>query len=228
MDSIGDAAVGARERLAAGGATTLSDGDLLALLLGTGVAGEPVARVAAGLLERFGTLRRLARAAPGELTAAAGIGPAKAARLAAVTELARRIAKESAPPRPQLASPRQVFEFVAFDLRDLGNECFEVLMLDVRHRLIRRQRVSMGTLDSSLVHPREVFRQAVAEGAAGIILVHNHPSGDPSPSREDLDVTRRLVSAGEVLGIRVFDHVIVGDDRFVSLAETGDIVAAKK
>ena len=221
----GEERPGVRERMAQFGAETMSDAELLACLLGTGTAAEPVHKVAAAVLERFGGLRRLGRAANAELCAATGIGPAKASRLVAVMELARRLAREPMPVRPQLSSPRLVFDFIGLELRDLLHECFEVLLLDVRHRLIRRHRVSMGTLDTSLVHPREVFRQAVSEAAAGLILVHNHPSGDPTPSREDLEVTKRLVAAGELLGIRIYDHIIVGDGRFVSLAETGDLVA---
>lgn len=212
---------GPRERLFAVGEEPLADAELLALLLGTGTPNESVHRVALGLMDRFHGLRALARATTRELMAVPGVGPAKAARVKAGLELARRLAREPAPDRPRFASSRDVWEYVHLPLRDLRYEVFETLLVDAKNRLMRQVRVSVGTLTGSLVHPREVYRHAIVEGAAGVVFVHNHPSGDPSPSREDLDVTQRLVDGGEILGFRVLDHLIVGDDRYYSLADQG-------
>ena len=154
------------------------------------------------------------------------MGPARALRLQSGFELAARVAREKRRPRPRLNSSRQVFDLLHLELRDLDFEVFEVLTLDARNGLARRDRISVGTLMGSLVHPREVFRPAVLAAGAAVILAHNHPSGDPSPSREDLQITERIVAAGDILGIRVLDHVIVGDARYISLADTGRMSTA--
>jgi DNA repair protein RadC len=150
-----------------------------------------------------------------------GVGPAKAARLLAAFELAQRLDRELRPVAPRITTPVDVLRVVGPALRDLAVEEFHLLALDTRSRVLRDVLVTRGLLDSSLVHPREVFRAAIAEAAAGIILVHNHPSGDPTPSAEDRAVTRQLVAAGQLLDLPVYDHVIVAGDRHVSFATAG-------
>lgn len=176
---------------------------------------------AEGLLATFGDPRRLARAGSRELSGRGGLTPTAATRLAAAFELGRRLRAGAATRRRRFSGGREVFDYLALELGDLEQEVFEILLLDARNGLIRRERVSQGTLTGSLVHPREVFRSAVREAAAAIVLVHNHPSGDPSPSAEDLEVTERLCAVGELLGIRVLDHLIVGAGDYVSFAERG-------
>ena len=200
---------------------TLENGDLLALLLG----GQSMHWDLAGrIMDEFGSLRGIAQAETNELVGLSGMGPARAAQVKAAMELAERMANEKTGPKPRFLRSQDIFEFVHLSLRDLQFEVFEALLLDARNHLLRRVRVSTGTLTGSLVHPREVFRPAVAEAAASLILIHNHPSGDPTPSREDFEVTDRIVEAGEIMGIRVLDHIVVGDGVYLSMADTGRLV----
>jgi DNA repair protein RadC len=210
-----------RERLAAFGASVLSDAELLALLLRTGGAGGDALAVATSLLEAHSGLHGLARAGASELAATAGIGPAKSASVCASLELGRRLAARRLHPGTAIRGPGDVFAHFHPRLRHIPQERFIALLLDGRHRVLREETVSQGTLTASLVHPREVFRSALRESAAALILVHNHPSGDPTPSAEDREVTRRLVRAGELLGVRVMDHVVVAERGFRSLREEG-------
>ena len=211
-----------RERLWAVGAAALTGEELLAIVLGTGCAGRDALMVAGALLERTdGSVRRLASRPPGELARAQGVGRSKAARLAASFELGRRVAAEREPPPERVRSPTDVYRYYAPRLRDLAVEEFHVLALDTQSHIRGDLLITRGILNSSLVHPREVFRAAIAEAAAGIIVVHNHPSGDPTPSPDDHAVTRQLVEAGRLLDLPVYDHVVVGGDRYVSFAESG-------
>jgi DNA repair protein RadC len=211
-----------RERLWRLGAAALTAAELIAILLGTGDVQRDALAVAAALLEPAGGgLRRLAARPAGELLLVTGVGRAKAGRLLAAFELADRLAREERPAVPRIAEPADVVKLVGSRLRDLQVEEFHLLALDTRSRVLRDVLVTRGLLDSSLVHPREVFRAAISEAAAGIILVHNHPSGDPTPSAEDRAVTRQLVAAGQLLDLPVYDHVIVAGDRFVSFATAG-------
>ena len=210
-----------RERLAALGPEPLSDAELLALVLRTGGRGVDALRAAAALLDRFGGLRGVARAAPRELREAVGVGPAKSASVFAALELGRRLGSRRLREGDAIAGPADVYRRFHARLRDARHEHFLVVLLDGRHRVLREAAVSQGTLTASLVHPREVFRPALREAAAALILVHNHPSGDPTPSAEDREVTRRLVEAGEILGIPVVDHVVVAERGYVSLREQG-------
>jgi len=211
-----------RERLWRLGAPSLSTGELIAILLGTGRAGEDVLKLAGRVLGGVdGSLRRLAARPPAELQRAPGIGSAKAARLLAAMELGHRLAMELRPPAARIRGPEDVVRHVGARLRDLAVEEFHVLALDTQSRVLRDITVTRGLLDSSLVHPREVFRPAIAEAAAGVILVHNHPSGDPTPSAEDRAVTRQLVAAGQLLDLPVYDHIILAGDRHTSLATAG-------
>jgi DNA repair protein RadC len=210
-----------RERLAALGAEALSDAELLALLLRTGGRGSGALAVATRLLAAHGGLVGLARAGARELVAVAGVGPAKSASLLASLELGRRIAAGRLAPGSAIRGPADVFRHFHPRLRHAVQERFFVVLLDGRHRVVRHELVSQGTLTASLVHPREVFRPALREGAAAVLLVHNHPSGDPTPSREDREITERLVRAGELLGVPVLDHVVVAERGFASLREEG-------
>jgi DNA repair protein RadC len=212
---------GPRERLESLGPGALSDAELLALLLRTGGRGCSALRVAADLLDRHEGLSGLARAAAGELRSLAGVGPAKSASLLAALELGRRLATRRLRTGDAIRGPADVHQHFHARLRDAACEHFMVVLLDGRHRVLREVAVSQGTLTASLVHPREVFRPALREAAAAVILVHNHPSGDPTPSREDREVTARLVRAGELLGIPVLDHVVVAEHGFASLREEG-------
>ncbi len=208
-----------RERLERLGPEALSDAELVALLLRTGTPGRGALALAGELLDRHGGLQQLARALPDRgLT---GVGPAKAASLRACVELGRRLAAGRLAPGDPIRSPADVHRHLHPHLRHVCHERFGVLLLDGRHRLIRQETVSQGTLTASLVHPREVFRPALREAAAALILVHNHPSGDPTPSAEDREVTLRLARAGEILGVRVLDHVIVAERGYCSLREEG-------
>jgi DNA repair protein RadC len=211
-----------RERLHADGAGALAPRELLAILIGSGREGVSAVAIAGELLRSAdGSLRRLAASTPGELAAVRGVGPAVAARVSAALELGRRLAREGPLERGRIRGPRDVYERCAPGLRDLPQEEFRVLMLNTQHAVVRELVITRGTLDTSVVHPREVFRSAITESAASLILVHNHPSGDPTPSVEDRAVTLQLAEAGRLLGIPVLDHVVVGDGRYVSFVEAG-------
>ncbi|MEO6057408.1 MAG: DNA repair protein RadC [Gemmatimonadales bacterium] len=211
-----------RERLWAHGPAALTTTELLAVLLGTGGGGAPVLEVAGRLLDvGEGSLRRLAQRPNAELLRLPGIGPAKAARLIAAFELGARVSREERPPLPRIREPEDVVRLFGDKLRDLQVEEFHLLALDSQSQVLREVLVTRGLLNSSLVHPREVFRAAIAEAAAGIIVVHNHPSGDPTPSAEDRSVTQQLAAAGRLLDLPLYDHVIIAGDRFLSLATAG-------
>jgi DNA repair protein RadC len=210
-----------RERLHADGAGALATRELLAILIGSGREGSSAVDVAGELLRMSdGSLRRLASAAPVELGRIGGVGPAVAARVSAALELGRRMAREGPLERTRISGPADVFERCAPALRDLPQEEFRVLLLNTQHAVVRELVITRGTLDSSVVHAREVFRAAVIECAAAVILVHNHPSGDPTPSPDDVQVTTQLAAAGRLLGIPVLDHVVIGDGRYASFVES--------
>jgi DNA repair protein RadC len=211
-----------RERLRALGPGALTAVELLAILLGTGTSNRDAVAVAEDLLAAAGgSVRALARQPVGALARVHGVGGAKAARVAAALELARRAAVEADGHHGAVSSPADVHRRCGPALRDLTVEEFRLLALDTQHRVVRELLITRGLLDSSLVHPREVFRAAIAEAAAGIVVVHNHPSGNPAPSPDDRAITRQLVEAGRLLDIPVYDHVIVGGDRYFSFAEAG-------
>ncbi|MGK2935041.1 MAG: RadC family protein [Gemmatimonadaceae bacterium] len=211
-----------RERLREHGAQALSSAELLAILLGSGSSGRSALELGHDVLAAGdGSLRRLASQPVAKLISLAGMGPARAVAVHAALELGRRLSAEERREGVPIRSPRDIFRTYAPRLEDLPVEEFHVAILDIHHRLERDVTVTRGILDSSLVHPREVFRQAVAENAAAVILVHNHPSGDPTPSPDDRTATEQLVQAGRMLGIPVHDHVIIGRGRFMSFAEAG-------
>ena len=212
---------GARELLARSGAEALSDAQLIALLLRTGAAGPggSAVDVGAGLLAAHGSVAGLDRATLRELCGARGLGPAKAASLKAALELGRRLMAGPGRPRVRLSSSREVAEAFTPRLFNLPREVFIAVLLNARNEVIREITVAVGCLTGSLVHPREVFQPAVRDSAAAVILVHNHPSGDPTPSPEDVQLTERLVEAGRILGIRVLDHVVVAHGGYASLMD---------
>ena len=211
-----------RERLRSLGARALSAPELLALVIGPGTKGRPALTLAHDVLARAdGSLRRLGDRPVASLADVPGLGPSRAMAIHAALELGRRLAGELPGEATPLRAPRDVWRAFAPTLEDLPVEEFHVAILDAQHRLERDVCVTRGILNSSLVHPREVFREAIAERAAAIILVHNHPSGDPAPSADDRSVTEQLVAAGRLLDIPVHDHVIIGRGRYISFAEEG-------
>ncbi len=218
-DSEEKTCYGPRERIQHLGETRLSDAECLALVLRYGRRGENVEQMAQRLLRHFGLLSRLAVAEVGELETVEGIGPVRAASIAAAFGLARRLAETRCQPGTPVRSGGDVARVVLESARGSRREGFFVLLLDARHRVTSFRVISLGSLSSAPVHPREVFGVAVREGAAAIVLAHNHPSGDATPSEEDKRVTQRLKEVGELLGIRVLDHVVVGADRFFSFTD---------
>lgn len=217
-----------RERLEKLAAAALPVRELLALVLGSGSAGRSALELGTDLLLRYdGSLRRLGAAEPAELRELPGIGPAGAAKIAAALELGRRLATEPASRGDRIRGPGDVFRRLGPLLRDRRQEEFWVLYLDSQNRVLSERRITVGLLNSSLVHPREVFAPAITRAAASLILAHNHPSGDPDPSPEDLDVTVQMVESGRLLGIPVRDHIVLGDTTFVSLLERGLMVAER-
>ena len=215
----GDMTERPRERLARVGPGGLSSRELLAAVLGTGARGASVLEVADTLLAAG--LHRLASRGIHELESVRGLGRAKAARLLAAFELGARLASEDGAAAPSLQSPADAARYLLPRYSARPVETFGLLALDVRHRLRREAVVSVGCLTASLVHPREVFQEAVVSRAAALVLFHNHPSGDPEPSAEDLALTRRLAAAGTLMGIEVLDHLVLGAGRYVSLKERG-------
>jgi DNA repair protein RadC len=213
---------GPRERLHQCGPEALSDAELLALVLGTGhrAAGDAYV-LARTLIAGFGTLQRVLSAASGELATHPGVGSVRAAALCAVGELARRLASMRLERGTQIRSPHDVHAHFGPLLAQEKKERFYAILLDSKNRVMTNLRISEGSLGASLVHPREAFRPAIREAAAAVIFLHNHPSGDPSPSSEDRQVTGRLRDAGELLGIPVLDHVIVAADGYYSFADDG-------
>ena len=219
-----------RERLLGLGAPSLSDAELLAVLLGTGSTGETAVDLARRLLhlgadgaspqDRGAAWRYLAGASPDELSQVPGVGPAKAARIKAAVELGRRLAGSTAN-RPVITSPAEVAKLLMESMRHLDREHFKIVVLNTKNQVLATELISVGSLSSSIVHPREIFKGPLRRSAAAVVLCHNHPSGDPAPSPEDVEVTRRLIEAGRILGIEVLDHVIIGDNRYASLRERG-------
>jgi DNA repair protein RadC len=210
-----------RERLLHQGAASLSNSELLAIQLRIGTQERSALGLAELLIARLGGLRGVATATVEELSRVKGIGPAKAAEILAAIELGRRVHMMVPEDRPTICSPQDVVNLLQSELRDASKEHFKSLLLNAKNQVVKVCTVSVGTLDSSLVHPREVFKDAINASAAAIIVAHNHPSGDPAPSAEDRRITQRLFEAGELLGIDLLDSVIIGDGRWVSLKQLG-------
>ncbi|MGI9089174.1 MAG: RadC family protein [Chthoniobacterales bacterium] len=214
-----------REKLMKQGPSALTNAELIAILLRTGLPGANAVQVAASLLERYGSLNGLSRCSVDEIEEIAGIGPAKAVQLVAAFGLGQRLAHETMS-QEKIDTPEQVYALLAPVMRSLHKESLRVILLDTRYRLIRIDEVSVGTLNESIAHPRDVFRPAVISAAYAVVVVHNHPSGDPSPSQADHSLTRRLKDAAELLQIKLLDHIIIGAPAegrapYYSFKETG-------
>lgn len=210
-----------RERLLNEGPDKLSNQELFAILLRTGTKKESVLELSQNLLKHFEGIRMLKDASVEEITAISGIGNAKAVQILAALELGRRINRLTFDDRYVIRSPQDGANYVMEEMRFLSQEHFVCLYLNTKNQVIHKQTVFIGSLNASIVHPREVFKEAFKRSAASIICIHNHPSGDPSPSREDIEVTKRLTECGKVLGIELLDHLIIGEQKYVSLKEKG-------
>lgn len=210
-----------RERLAKYGAGALSTAELLAILLRGGVQGENVVNLAMRLLVQHGGLSGLAKSSASELEATRGVGPAKVTQIKAAFELGRRLLVESPDERPQIRSPADAANLLMLEMSLLDQEHLRLILLDTKNRVLEIPTVYIGNLNTSVIRVGELFRYALRVNCAGIIVVHNHPSGDPSPSPEDVRVTERIVESGRLLDVDVLDHLIIGKQRFVSLKERG-------
>lgn len=212
-----------RERLSKNGASTLSDSELLAILIGTGTAKKNAVDVARALLDKYGDISRVSSCDISELTQISGIGYAKAVKLAAAFELNKRISFDSFESKKRFSSPNDIAEYFIPRLRDARKEMFFVLLLNTSNQIFREIKVSEGILDATVVHPREVFRLAITEGASSVVVLHNHPSGNPSASEEDKNITKQIYKAGKIIGIKLLDHIIIAGDKFTSLAREGEL-----
>ena len=211
-----------REKLRQHGAAALGDNELIALVIGNGSRRGNALSVANALLAAHGGLHDLTRCSLDDFTRTAGIGAARAAQLVAALELGRRTLAHAPSARLRIRGPDDAAAYLMPRFGSRGVEQFGILLLDAKHRVMRTAVLAVGTLNSSIVEPRDVFREAAIGGAAAIVLFHNHPSGDPTPSPEDVALTRRLVAAGTLIGIDVVDHVILGDTRYCSVARGAD------
>ena len=210
-----------REQLFLRGPSVLSDAQLLAIILRTGHQPESAVDLGLKLLKRYGSLSSLASTSPLELCSIPGVGPAKAAQIRAALELGRRTLSKPLKRGLVIQGSSDIYLHYHPILRDLKKEVFMILLLDTKHRVLDQMTISTGSLNLNIVHPREVFHAAVRQSAAAVIVLHNHPSGDPTPSEEDIELTDRLVRAGEVMGIKVLDHIIIGDGQYLSFSEKG-------
>lgn len=210
-----------RERLISQGAESLSNQELIAILLRTGTKEESVLVLANRILSTVDTIQDLKNATIEEMMAVKGVGKAKAVQILAAVEIGKRLYRKHSIGRYTIRSPEDAAAYLMTDMSSLNQEHFVVLFLNVKNEVLHKQTVFIGSLNSSIVHPREIFREAVKRSAASIIVAHNHPSGHPSPSPEDIEVTKRLTEAGALMGIELLDHVIIGDHRFISLKEKG-------
>jgi DNA repair protein RadC len=210
-----------RERLLQHGPQYLTEAELLGILIGKGTRKKTAIDLARELLDQYGSLQKISSRSTAELTIFKGIGSAKAATLSAAFELVRRIQSQGDTDKKSFKRSSDVANHYLPLMRDLRKEVFIVLLLNRANRLIKEVTISEGTLDASIVHPRDVFREALLEPAAGVILIHNHPSGNPNPSEEDIRITKQLVEAGRLLGIKVYDHIILAEESYRSLADDG-------
>lgn len=210
-----------RERLIRQGAASLSNQELIAILLRTGTKQESVLHLANRVLTYFEQLHELKTATIEEMTAVKGIGEAKGVQLLAAIELGRRLSQQQTDGKFTVRSPKDAATYLMADMTSLKQENFVVLFMNVKNQVLHKQTIFIGSLNASIVHPREIFREAVKRSAASIICAHNHPSGNPAPSPEDIEVTKRLQDAGHIMGIELLDHVIIGDHQFIRLKEKG-------
>lgn len=210
-----------RERMRELGADKLSNTELLAIILRTGHSNETAMHLAERILHQAGGLRYLPDFTLEELQQIKGVGLAKAVQVKAALEMGRRMAVSLKPDAATFSSPQEVAAYLREEMRYYKKEYFKIMLLNTKNQVISLEDVSVGSLNSSIVHPREIFNPAVKKSAASVILVHNHPSGDPSPSREDLEVTKRLVEAGKIMGIKILDHIVIGENSYFSFKEKG-------
>jgi len=210
-----------REKLQLLGPSVLSSAELLAIVLRTGNREETAVALAQRMLNDFGGLRELQASSVGELSSVKGIGLAKAAQIIASLELANRLVVTRSANRTIIQTPEDAAKLLMTEMRWLQKEHFRMLLLNTKHHVLAIPTISIGSLNASIVHPREVFREAIRSSAAAIILAHNHPSGDPTPSAEDTQLTRRLVEIGKLMDITVLDHIIIGDGRYLSMKDKG-------
>jgi DNA repair protein RadC len=210
-----------REKLERLGASALGDNELLAVILGSGTTEMDSLAMANAILDRVGGVHGLIKANLDDLCGVPGVGVARAAQMLASLEFGRRTLLKAAPVRPRFATPKDLALHLLPEFGARAVEQFGIVLIDARHQLLRTRILSVGTLDRSVVHPRDVFREAVAAHAAGIVLFHNHPSGDPAPSPDDVALTRRMVEAGELMGIEVVDHLILTETRYLSFRDLG-------
>ena len=208
-----------RERLIKLGPEALSAQELLALIIGRGTPGKSVMHIAQELLNKFGNIKNIGEATIEQLCKIQGIGLAKAAQIKACFEIGKREALEPEQKKYDIQNPQAVVKTIRTSIKDKAKEHFKLVILDSRNKIIGITNVSIGTLNASLAHPREIFKDAITHNAASIILVHNHPSGDPEPSEDDLLLTKRLVESGKILGIEVIDHIIIAKNEFLSFKE---------
>ena len=210
-----------REKLIQRGAASLSDTELLAILLRTGTSSVSVLHLAEEVLTKYQDrgLVSIMNISPQEIASVHGVGLAKAATIVAAVELGRRLSTRAAQKLEKIEGPEDVARYASPLLRFEQKEHFLVMLLDVRNRVLAMPTISIGSLTASVAHPREIFREAIRYSAANMILIHNHPSGDPTPSREDIQITKQMMKAGEIMGIPVLDHIIIAGDGFLSLKE---------
>lgn len=210
-----------RERLIQSGDEHLTDAELLGIIIRDGTTNYSAVDLAKKLLSEYGDFRRLSLASVGELCKIKGIGPARAAQIKASLAIAKRFSTISVKPLQQFKCSNDIFGHFHERLRGRKQEIFLIVLLDNKNRIMKELTISSGSLTSSIVHPREVFNPAIKESAASVVFVHNHPSGDPEPSKEDIQMTQRLLEAGNIVGIRVLDHIIIGNECFVSFKDKG-------
>jgi len=213
-----------RERMVRDGPSSLSNQELLAIILRTGTPKESVVKLASNVLDKFEGLRNMCHATIEEITQIKGIGYAKAAQLFAAIELGRRLSQLPFEQGLVINHPADIANYLMAEMRFLPQEHFVVIFLNSKNQMIHKQSIFIGSLNTSVVHPREIFREAVRRMAASFICVHNHPSGDPEPSANDIDVTRRLTECGLIMGIEMLDHLVIGDNQYISMREAGFIV----
>ncbi|MCD6093279.1 MAG: DNA repair protein RadC [Candidatus Omnitrophica bacterium] len=210
-----------RERLIKFGADKLSDTELLAILLRVGSSGQSAVDMARELIKRFGSFRNIDTKNVTELKKIKGLGTAKIAQIKAAIEIGKRFLKEKSLSKIKIKTSKDIVDYFMPYMRDAKKEVFKAILLDGKNKIIKDVTISEGTLNKGIVHPREVIKEAITESASALILLHNHPSGEPEPSQEDIGITNRLISACEVVGIRVLDHVILGDNKYYSFYNEG-------
>jgi len=211
-----------RERLLKNGASALSDSELLAIILRTGSKNENVINLSQRILGEY-NIKQLSQINITQLMKVHGIKESKAAQISACFEIARRLESFNSAEKPKISSPEDVYRRLFPRMREQKKEMFIELCLDTKNHILKEEVISLGSLNANVVHPREVFKLALTESAAHIIVAHNHPSGDPAPSREDIEITKKLVETGNIMGLTVLDHVIIGDGRHFSMKEAGHI-----